>query len=80
MGEITKLLEDAVDQARKLSPEDQDAAADALFALIANQDRGYRLSAAQIEEVTQIRERLRTGESRLATDEEVQALWRKCGA
>jgi hypothetical protein len=77
---MTKLLEQAVDQARELPPEDQDAAADALFAHIANEDRRYRLSADQVEEVKRIRERLQSGETRLATEEETRALWRKCGA
>jgi hypothetical protein len=80
MGRMTKLLEQAVDQARELPPEDQDAAADVLFALIANEDRRYRLSADQVEEVRRIRERLQSGETRLATEEEMQALWKKCGA
>jgi hypothetical protein len=79
MGSMTKLLEQAVAQARELTAEEQDAAADALFAHIANEDRRYRLSADQIEEVKRIRERLRSGETRLATEDEMQALWKKCG-
>jgi hypothetical protein len=79
MGSMTKLLEQAVAQARELTAEEQDAAADALFAHIANEDRRYQLSADQIEEVKRIRERLRSGETRLATDDEMQALWKKCG-
>jgi hypothetical protein len=79
MGGMTKLLEQAVHQARELPEKDQDAAADALFAHIANEDRRYGLSTEQVEEIKRIRERLRSGESRLATEEEVGALWRKCG-
>lgn len=80
MGRMTKLLEQAVEQARELPAKDQDAAADALFALIANEDRRSRLSADQGEEVQRIRDHLRSGETRLATEEETQALWKKCGA
>jgi hypothetical protein len=62
-----------------LPAEDQDAAAEALFAHIANQDRRHGLSIEQVEEVERIRARLRSGETRLATDEEVAALWKRCG-
>jgi len=79
MSGMTKLLEEAVEQARELPAEDQDAAADALFAHIANQDRRHGLSIEQVEEVKRIRARLQSGETRLATDEEVAALWKKCG-
>jgi hypothetical protein len=79
MGRMTKLLEEAVEQARKLPPEDQDSAADALFAHIANDDRRYRLSADQVEEVKRIRTRLHSGETRLAREDEMRALWKKCG-
>lgn len=60
MGSMTKLLEQAVDQARELTAEEQDAAADVLFAHIANRDRHYGLNANQVEEVKRIRERLRS--------------------
>jgi hypothetical protein len=79
MSGMTKLLEQAVEQARELPEEDQDAAAEALFAHIANRDQHYRLSAEQAEEVKRIRARLQSGETRLATDKEVSALWKKCG-
>jgi hypothetical protein len=79
MAGMTKLLEQAVEQARELPAEDQDAVADTLFAHIANEDRRYRLSANQVEEVKRIRARLQSGETRLATDEEVSALWKKRG-
>lgn len=79
MGSMTKLLEQAVDQARELTAEEQDAAADVLFAHIANRDRHYGLNANQVEEVKRIRERLRSGETRLATEDEIRAHWKKCG-
>ena len=79
MSGMTKLLEQAVDQARELPEEGQDAAAEALFAHIAFRDQRHGLSLEQVEEVKRIRSRLRYGETRLATDEEVSALWKKCG-
>ena len=79
MGRMTKLLEEAVEQARKLPPDDQDAAADSLFAHIANDDRRFRLSTDQVEEVKRIRARLHSGETRLAREDEMRALWKKCG-
>ncbi len=79
MTGMTKLLEQAVEQARELPEEDQDAAAEALFALIANEDQRHGLSVEQAEEVKRIRARLQSGETRLATAEEVSTLWKKCG-
>lgn len=76
---MTKLLEQAVEQARELPEEDQDAAADALFAHMAHQDQRHGLTIDQVEEVERIRARLRSGETRLATDQEVSAFWKKCG-
>ena len=76
---MTKLLEEAVAQARALSEDEQDAAADALFAYFAEADRRHRLSPEQVEEVMRIRSRLQTGQTRLATDDEVNAFWKKHG-
>ena len=76
---MTKLLEQAVAQARALPEEDQDAAADALFAHFADADRRHHLSRDQIEEVELIRARLKSGQTRLATDDEVSAFWKKHG-
>jgi hypothetical protein len=76
---MTKLLEQAVSQARELPDEAQDKVADALFAHIAEQDRHYRLTPDQVEHVKSVQERLRSGATRLATDEEVAAVWKKSG-
>jgi hypothetical protein len=74
---MTKLLEQAITQARELSEAEQDAIADALFAHFAGSH--YRLSAEQAADVARIRDDLRTGKTQLATDEEVTAVWKKCG-
>lgn len=76
---MTKLLEQAIAKARELSDEEQDAIADALFAHLPGGTARLRLSPEQIADVTRIRNDLRSGRTRLATDEEAAALWKKCG-
>jgi hypothetical protein len=79
MSEMTKLLEQAVEQARKLPDDEQDAVADALFACMAGAERRNRLNPEQAEEVRRIRADLQSGQSRLASDGEVAAFWKKYG-
>jgi hypothetical protein len=76
---MTKLLEQAIAQVRELPEEDQDGAADALFAYIARSDRPYPVTYEQLEEVKRRQKALQDGETRLATDEEVAAVWKRCG-
>jgi hypothetical protein len=76
---MTKLLEQAIAQVRDLLDDDQDAAADALFAHLAGDHRRFRLTAEQIEDATRIQRDLREGKARLADDGEMAALWKKCG-
>ena len=76
---MTKLLEQAIAKARQLSDDEQDAIADALFAHLTKDDRRIRLTPNQIADVERIRNDLRSGRTRLATDEETAALWKKCG-
>ncbi len=76
---MTKLLEQAIANARELSEDEQDAIADALFAHLARNDRRIRLTPEQVADVTRIRDDLRSGRTRLATDDETAALWKKCG-
>ncbi|MBX9844630.1 MAG: hypothetical protein K2Z80_22750 [Xanthobacteraceae bacterium] len=75
---MTKLLEQAIAEARALSESEQDALADALFAHVVGSNR-FRLSPDQAADVARIRDDLRSGRTRLATDEEVSAVWKKCG-
>jgi hypothetical protein len=76
---MTKLLEQAIAEARARSEDEQDAIADALFAHLAGDGRRMRLSPEQAADVMRIRDDLRSGRTRLATDEETAALWKKCG-
>jgi hypothetical protein len=76
---MTKLLEQAVSQARELPEEAQDSVAEALFAHIAAKDQHYRLAPEQTADVKRIQQRLRNGETRLATDDEIAAVWKKTG-
>lgn len=76
---MTKLLEQAIAEARELSEQEQDAIADALFVHLAGGSRRLGLTSEQIADVTRIREDLRSGRTRLASDEETAALWKNCG-
>jgi len=75
---MTKLLDEAVAQARMLPEDRQDQVAEALFAHIAGNRGGFRLAPEQVEEVRQIQEDLRSGAARLLSDEEMEAVWRSC--
>jgi hypothetical protein len=74
---MTNLLERAIEQLRDLPEDEQDAAADALFAYVCSDERHYRLRPEQINEVRSIQHRLRDGKTRLATDAEVSTLKKK---
>jgi hypothetical protein len=76
---MTKLLEQAIAKARELSEEEQDAIADALFAHLGQRAGRVQLTAEQIADVNRIRNDLRSGRTRFATDEETAALWKTCG-
>jgi hypothetical protein len=39
----------------------------------------YRLTEAQVREVVRIQRALREGRGKLATEEEMAALWKSCG-
>lgn len=75
---MSKLLEDAVAEARKLPEAEQDLAAEALYSAISTSSI-HRLTPAQAEEVRRIQAAVRAGTARFATDEEMAALWKKCG-
>jgi hypothetical protein len=51
---MTRLLEEAIEELRHLPEDEQDAAADVLFAYITSDERQYRLHPHQIAEVRRI--------------------------
>jgi hypothetical protein len=69
---MTKLLDEAIEHLRDLPEEEQDSAAEALFAFISSDERQYRLLPHQVSEVQRIQNALRDGTTRLATDAEAQ--------
>jgi len=71
---MTKLLDEAIEHLRDLPEEEQGSAAEALFAFISSDERHYRLRPNQIKEARRIQQGLRSGTTRLATDDEVSAL------
>lgn len=76
---MTKLLQDVIERVRTWPDDRQDDAARLLLDLEAQQNNAYRLTPAQVKEVADIRKQLREGTMRFATDEDMAALWKKCG-
>lgn len=79
MAHMTKLLEEAIAKARDLPEEEQDVAAEAMLSAIHQAEPGCQLTPEQVAKVERIRDGLRNGTERFATDEEVQALWTEFG-
>lgn len=76
---MTKLLRDVIARVQHWPDDRQDQAARLLLDLEAQQNSPYRLTPDQVKEVDEIRKRLRDGTMSFATDEEMAALWKKCG-
>lgn len=74
---MTKLLEEAIEHLRDLPEEEQDSAAEALFAFISSDERQYRLLPHQVSEVRRIQHALQDGTGRLATDQEIESARKK---
>jgi hypothetical protein len=74
---MTKLLEQAIAEVRKLPEADQDMAAQLLLSLAQRNGARDRLKQEQIEEVKLAIAEADRGE--FATEEEMAALWKKCG-
>lgn len=51
---MTKLLDEAIEHLRDLPEDEQDSAAEALFAFISSDERQYRLLPHQVSEVQRI--------------------------
>lgn len=77
MLDMTTLLEEAIEQLRELPEDEQDAAADVLFAYISSDEREYHLQPHQAEEVRRIRRDLAAGRTRLVENSQVATLRKK---
>lgn len=78
---MTEMLEKAIAELRSLPESEHGWAADNVRFILSERERGpdYELTPEQIEEVRQTLEGLENGTERLATDEEVAAMWRRLG-
>jgi hypothetical protein len=74
---MIKLLEEAIAKVRSLSEADQDMAAEAVLAVVYKDAPEYHLTPEQVEEVKRTQQDVRDG--KIATDEDMAALWKKCG-
>jgi predicted transcriptional regulator len=75
---MTKLLDEAIEAARRLSPHDQDEIACAIFQLAgAAPVEPVPLSPEECEAIARSKAAAARGE--FATDEEVRAIWAKYG-
>ena len=74
---MTKLLDQGIEAVRALPKDRQDAAGELLLAIARQDEPHYRLTALQVEEVKAAIAEADRGD--FATDEDMAALWKKCG-
>jgi hypothetical protein len=74
-----KNLEQLMERVRRWPEHRQEDAAEVLLEMERQDSSGYHLTDAQVREVVRIQRDLRDGKGRLATDEEMAALWKSCG-
>jgi len=75
---MTKLLERAVEAARRLPPDEQDAIARAIMQLAGADDAPPAALTAEEREAI-AKSKAAAGRGEFATDEEVRAVWAKYG-
>jgi hypothetical protein len=75
----TKNLEQLMERVRQWPEHRQEDVAEVLLEMERQDAGGYHLTDAQVREVVRIQRDLRDGKGRLATDEEMAALWKSCG-
>jgi hypothetical protein len=68
-----------IDRVLTWPPERQESAARVLSEMEKQDASTYRLSDEQVQEVNRRRAHFAAGKERYATDEEMAALWKKCG-
>jgi len=74
---MTKLLENGIDAVRDLPADQQNLAGELLLALAEQSKRPPRLTPAQADDVRLAIAEADRGD--FASDEEMAALWKKCG-
>jgi hypothetical protein len=74
---MTKLLDQALAEVRKLSDAEQDRVASVVLGLISFDAEAARLTPEQVGEVERARQEAREG--LFATDEEMSEAWRRFG-
>jgi hypothetical protein len=75
---MTTLLEKGIEAVRALAEERQDAAGELLLNIAApDADESYRLTSSQIADIQE--SIIDADRGKLASDEELVALWRYCG-
>jgi hypothetical protein len=80
MTSMTKeQVKEILDRVLTWPPKRQEDAARVLSQMEEQDASPYRLSNEQVEEVERRRADFKIGEERYATDEEMAALWKKCG-
>ena len=72
-------LEQLIERVRRWPKHRQEDAAEVLLEMERQDTSGYRLSDAQVQEVTGIQLEVREGRAAFATDEQMAALWKSCG-
>jgi len=72
-------LKAVLDRVLTWPPERQDDAARVLTAMEEQNASPYHLAKEQVEEVLRRQQDFKEGRERYATDEEMAALWKKCG-
>jgi hypothetical protein len=77
MHAMTKLLENGIDAVRDLPADQQNLAGELLLSLAAQSKQRHWLTPEQVEDVKLAIAEADRGD--FATDEEMAALWKKCG-
>ncbi len=76
---MTRMLDEAVGELRKLPAPDQNALATLIFAHLSDPSPTYTLTDEQVVEVKRRQAALKTGKTQHAPEEDVAALWARCG-
>lgn len=78
---MTKRLDEAIAELQALPEADQDWAAENIQAILRDREHAldYQLTPDQVAEVEQTLADLKSGRTRLLTEEETEEMWRRLG-